>query len=113
MRQRNVEPSTDRTRLLALAAGGVVLAGAAVWFLREHRPGGTRTARPEDRPAIEAAEQLLNHWSRFEYGEALLLSTGETRQRVLLAMEKELALSDSERETAAALREEVADIRME
>ena len=107
--------ASARGRRIALVLVAVSLAASAglVWLLRGHTPGGKRHERAEDRPAVDVAEKFLNHWSRFEYGEALLVSTGEARDRVLLAMEKELSLDDAEIRTAADLRSQVEDVHLE
>ena len=81
--------------------------------MRHRHADGKRRPRAVDQPAIEVAEKFLNHWSRFEYGEALLVSTGEARNRVLLAMEKELQLDEGEMRTAADLRAQVENVRLE
>ena len=103
----------ERRLLLVVLAGSVAAATGLVWLLWGHSPGGKRAVRPEDGPAIDVAEKFLNHWSRFEYGEALLLSTGEARRRVLLAMEKELSLDDAEMRKASSIRSMVEDVRLE
>lgn len=114
-RKQSSPETRSRGRWIALTLVGVSLAASAgvVWVLRGRMPAGKRPARASDQAAIEAAEKFLNHWSRFEYGEALLVSTGEARERVLLAMEKELSLDDAEMRTAASLRAEVENVRLE
>jgi len=114
-RKREPAPAAGRGRRLAigLSAASLAVSVVVVWWLRDRPAPEGRPAAHEDDGAVEVAQTFLNHWSRFEYGEAILVSTGDAQTRVLLAMEKELSLDPREQETAAALRAEVEDVRLQ
>jgi hypothetical protein len=114
-RKRAPAPDPGRGRRLAIVLSAASLAASVgvVWWLRNRPAREDRPVSHADQDAVDVARKFLNHWSRFEYGEAILVSTGDARSRVLLAMEKELSLDPREQETAAALRAEVEDVTLE
>ncbi|MBI2897506.1 MAG: hypothetical protein HYY06_28365 [Deltaproteobacteria bacterium] len=109
-----------KKKLLVVAVTlSCVASAVAIWRFRVH-DGDERRGRAVDPEHLgadledmaEVAESFINFWSTFRYDDALDVSTGETRRRVVLAIEKEKQLSAAERQVAEDLRRNVEELRV-
>lgn len=113
------QSARQKRLLIAAVIVSCVASAVAIWWFRA-RDEGERRGRAVDPEHLsadledmaEVAESFINFWSTFRYDEALAVSTGETRRRVLLAIEKEKQLSAAERQVAEDLRRNVAELRV-
>jgi hypothetical protein len=106
-------PGNQRLLVILMLVSTAVSAGAIVWFTerdsgpKHGRPVDPDQLTPDQQDMADAAESFVLFWSTFHYAEATHVSTGDSLDRVKLAMEKERGLSAAEKQLAQELRKSV------
>ncbi len=112
--------NANQKRALSFTVAAVGVAAVILVLGQRRRAGSDALAaagevvssRPLPESPEKVAEAFAAAWSTFRYGDALRLSTGATRTRVLGAMQKESRLDDEEKLLADRVRQTVRGLKI-